>query len=105
VAGKLLGDAIPVVSIVKDGSYSGLEVGDDPSIELDLIASIDHKLSMGKLSGFRDRGLGALRHDALTGAPQGDAQGGFSGIPVAKVGRNAPEGFADPHEFQIAAPI
>ena len=26
-----------------------------------------------------------------------------SGLPVAKVGRNAPEGFADPHEFQIAA--
>ena len=27
----------------------------------------------------------------------------FSGIPVAKVGRGTPEGFADPHEFQIAA--
>ena len=27
----------------------------------------------------------------------------FSGIPVAKVGRGAPEGFADPHDFQIAA--
>ena len=27
----------------------------------------------------------------------------FSGIPVAKVGRGAPEGFADPDEFQIAA--
>jgi len=27
----------------------------------------------------------------------------FSGIPVARVGRGAPEGFADHHEFQIAA--
>jgi hypothetical protein len=27
----------------------------------------------------------------------------LSGIPVCKVGRGAPMGFADPHEFQIAA--
>ena len=45
----------------------------------------------------------------------GDAKGTFNvstgaaivaaacGIPVAKVGRGAPEGFSDPHEFQIAA--
>jgi hypothetical protein len=26
----------------------------------------------------------------------------FSGIPVARVGRGAPEGFADPHEYFIA---
>lgn len=101
--GKLLPDAIPVVSIVKDGSYSTLEVGDDPSLELDLIASIDHKLSLGKLTGFVIEGLvpygttpSAARHKLMLKAA-------FSGIPVAKVGRNAPEGFADPHEFQIAA--
>ena len=29
--GRMLGDAIPVVSIVKDGSYSTLDFGDDPS--------------------------------------------------------------------------
>ncbi|HEX9464446.1 MAG TPA: asparaginase domain-containing protein [Alphaproteobacteria bacterium] len=101
--GKLLLDAIPVVSIVKDGSYSTLEVGDDPSLELDLIASIDHKLSLGKLTGFVIEGLvpygttpSGARHKLMLKAA-------FSGIPVAKVGRNAPEGFADPHEFQIAA--
>ena len=27
----------------------------------------------------------------------------FNGIPVAKVGLGAPEGFADPHQFRIAA--
>ena len=102
-AGKLLPDAIPVVSIVKDGSFSTLEFGDDPTLELDLIASIEHKLSLGKLTGFIIEGLvpygttpSAARHQVMLKAA-------FSGIPVAKVGRNAPEGFADPHEFQIAA--
>ncbi len=101
--GKLLADAIPVVSIVKDGSYSGLEIGDDPSLEIDLIASIDHKLGMGRLTGFVVEGLtpygsalSQARHLLMLKAS-------FSGIPVAKVGRGTPEGFSDPHEFQIAA--
>ena len=101
--GKLLADAIPVVSIAKDGGYSGLEFGDDPSLELDLIASIDHKLGMGRLTGFVVEGLtpygtnlSQARHKLMLKAT-------FSGIPVAKVGRGTPEGFADPHEFQIAA--
>jgi len=101
--GKLQPDAIPVVSIVKDGSYSGLEVGDDPALEVDLIASIEHKLSLGKLAGFIIEGLvpygstpSQARHKLMIKAA-------LCGIPVAKVGRNAPEGFADPHEFQIAA--
>lgn len=101
--GHLMPDAIPVVSIVKDGSYSGLEIGDDPELELDLIASIEHKLSLGKLTGFVIEGLvpygstpSQARHKLMIRAA-------LSGIPVAKVGRGAPEGFADPHEFQIAA--
>ncbi len=32
----LLADAIPVVSIVKDGAYSTLDYGDDPALETDL---------------------------------------------------------------------
>jgi hypothetical protein len=102
-AGKLLADAIPVVSIMKDGSYSGIDFGDDPELEIDMIASINHKLAMGRLAGFIIEGLvpygttpSQARHKLMVRAA-------FSGIPVAKVGRNAPEGFADPHEFQIAA--
>ncbi len=102
-AGHLLGDAIPVVSIVKDGSYSTIDMDDDMAAEVDLVASIEHKLSLGKLTGFISEGLvpyGTLpsqaRHNLLLRAS-------FSGIPVAKVGRNATEGFADPHDFQIAA--
>ena len=55
--GNLLAEAIPVVSIVKDGSYAGLEFGDDPAFELDLIASIVHKLTMGRLAGFVVEGI------------------------------------------------
>lgn len=102
-AGKLLADAIPVVSIIKDGSYSGIEFGDDPALELDLIASIDHKLSMGKLAGFIVEGLVPYGSSAAQARHKLMFKATFSGIPVAKVGRGAPEGFADPHEFQIAA--
>jgi L-asparaginase len=102
-AGKLLDTAIPAVSISTDGSYSGMQYGDDPMHEVDLIASIEHKLSLGMLTGFVIQGLvpygstpSQARHKLMLKAA-------FSGIPVAKVGRGAPEGFADPHEFQIAA--
>jgi L-asparaginase len=102
-AGKLLAEAIPVVSMMKDGSYSGIDFGDDPEREIDMIASIDHKLAMGRLAGFIVEGLvpygttpSQARHKLMVRAA-------FSGLPVTKVGRNAPEGFADPHEFQIAA--
>jgi hypothetical protein len=101
--GKLLGAAIPVVSISTEGGYAGMDFGDDPSLEVDLIASIEHKLSLGLLTGFVVQGLvpygttpSAARHKLMLKAA-------FSGIPVAKVGRGAPMGFADPHEFQIAA--
>ena len=80
-----------------------MDYGDDPSLERDLIASIEHKLSLGMLTGFVIQGLvpyaltpAQARHKLMLKAA-------FSGIPVAKVGRGAPMGFADPHEFQIAA--
>jgi L-asparaginase len=101
--GELLADAIPVVTISSDGSFSGMDYGDDPLLERDLIASIEHKLSLGVLTGFVNQGLvpygttpSQARHKVLLRAA-------FSGIPVAKVGRGAPMGFSDPHEFQIAA--
>jgi L-asparaginase len=101
--GKLLADAIPVVSISKDGSYSTLEFGDDPALEHDLIASIDHKLSLGRLTGFVIEGLVPYGSTPSTARHKLMLKAAFSGIPVAKVGRNSTEGFADPHEFQIAA--
>jgi L-asparaginase len=102
-AGHLLPDAIPVVSIVKDGSYSGIDFGDDPALELDLIASIEHKLAMGRLAGFVVEGLVPYGSSPSQARHKLMLKAAFCGIPVAKVGRGAPEGFADPHEFQIAA--
>jgi L-asparaginase len=100
--GCLLGDAIPVVSIIKDGSYSTLDFGDDPSAEHDLIASIEHKLSLGKLAGLVCEGLvpygtspSSARHRLLLRAA-------WTGLPVVRVGRGAPEGFADQHDYLIA---
>ena len=102
-AGKLLPGTIPFVSIVKDGSYSTLEFGDDPALEHDLIASIEHKLKLGMLTGFVNEGLVPYGSTPSTARHKLLLKACFSGIPVAKVGRNATEGFADPHEFQIAA--
>jgi L-asparaginase len=101
--GKLLPDAIPVVTISTDGSYSQMDYGQDLALEGDLIASIEHKLGLRTLTGFVNQGLvpygmtpATARHDLLIKAT-------LSGIPVAKAGRGASMGFADPHEFQIAA--
>lgn len=101
--GKLVPDAIPVVSIVADGSYSTLEAGDDPALELDLIASIEHKLGLGKLAGFIVEGLVPYGRAPSEARQALLLKAAFSGLPVATVGRNAPEGFSDLHEFQIGA--
>ena len=100
--GRLLPDAIPAVSIVKDGSYSGIEIGDDPLHELDLIAAIDHKLSMGRLAGFIAEGLVPYGSGASEAREKLLLKALFSGIPVARVGRGAPEGFADRRAFYLA---
>jgi hypothetical protein len=100
--GDLLGTAIPSVSIVKDGLWQTLEFGDDPSLELDLIALIEHKLGMGKLAGLIVEGqvpYGTLASPARTKLT---TRAVFSGLPVARVGRGASEGFADPHPHFIA---
>ena len=100
--GRLRGDAVPVVSIVKDGGYSGLEIGDDPAIEADLIASIDHKLGLGRLAGFVYEGLvpyglptSEARRRAMLGAV-------MRGLPVVRVGRGTPQGWADYDAFHIS---
>ncbi len=101
--GKLLPDAIPVVTITTDGSYSAMDYDHDPVSEGDLMAAIERKLGLRKLTGFVNQGLvpygmtpATARHDLLIKAT-------LSGIPVARAGRGASMGFADPHEFQIAA--
>ena len=99
--GTLLADAIPSVSIVKDGGYTAEDFSNDPSREVDLIALIKHKLSLGRLAGFIIEGLvpygrmpSSVREKLMLDAV-------FSGLPVARVGRGYPQGFADPHRYFI----
>ncbi|MFN3890655.1 MAG: asparaginase domain-containing protein [Beijerinckiaceae bacterium] len=99
--GYLTEAAIPSVSIVKDGGYCELDWTGDPSAERDLIATIEHKLSLGLLTGLVYEGT----------APAGNApsparlgllvRAAFSGIPVVRAGRGSHEGFADTHPFLI----
>ena len=100
--GKLIGDAIPVVSIVKDGSYAGLEFGDDPALEVDLIASIDQKLGLGRLAGFVVEGLTPYGLSPCPPRQKLMMRAAFSGLPVAMVGRGNVEGFTDRIPFHIA---
>ena len=101
-AGRLLETAIPVVSITKDGGYCGLEWGEDPEHEVDLQASIAHKLSLGKLTGFVIEGLVPYGNMTSTARLNLIMRAIFSGLPVVRVGRGAPEGFADQHPYIIA---
>lgn len=100
--GALLESAIPSVTIVKDGLWQTLEYGDDPALELDLIALIEHKLGMGRLAGLVVEGQVPYGTTASAARAKLAARAVFSGLPVARVGRGSPEGFADPHPNFIA---
>ena len=101
--GKLLPGAIPVVTISADGSYSGMDYGHDTAPEIDLIASIEHKLSLGLLTGFVIQGLVPYGRSPSHTRNKLMLKAAFSGTPVTLAGRGAPMGFADPSDFQIAA--
>jgi hypothetical protein len=101
--GKLLPDAIPVVTISNDGSYSAMAPGHDTAPEIDLIASIEHKLGLGLLTGFVVQGLVPYGRSPSHTRMKLMNRAVFSGIPVAMTGRGAPMGFADPTPLHIAA--
>ncbi len=101
--GKLLPDAIPLVTISTDGSYSGMAFGHDTAPEIDLLASIEHKLSLGLLTGFVVQGLVPYGRSPSHQRMKLMTKAALSGIPVAVAGRGAPMGFADPTPLQIAA--
>lgn len=100
--GDILPDAIPSVSILKDGGYYADDYGDDPSQELDLHFLIEYKLKMGRLSGFVTEGQ--VPYGAMTSQARRKVmdKAVFSGMPVVQVGRGSPEGFADGTPFLIA---
>lgn len=100
--GILLEDAIPSVSIVKDGSYTEEEYDDAASVDADLKALIEVKFSLRRLAGFVLEGLvpyGSIPSERRQNTIQ---KAIFSGLPTVRVGRGSPEGFADPHPLFIA---
>jgi hypothetical protein len=101
-AGKLTENAIPSVSIVKTGGYYDEDYTVGPDDLPDLLALIAHKLSLGRLAGFVTEGL--VPYGRLPSSPREALlqRAVFCGLPSVRVGRNAPEGFADPSPFAIA---
>jgi hypothetical protein len=93
--GDILPAAIPSVSIVKDGGYCGEEFGDDPAFEADLAFLVERKLGLGRLAGFIAEGQ--VPYGSMTSAARQKhmERAVFRGLPVVRVGRGAPEGFAD----------
>jgi hypothetical protein len=100
--GEILPDAIPSVSIVKDAGYLTEEFGDDPALERDLDFLIEHKLGLGRLVGFVIEGqvpYGSMSSQVRQKRMERAAR---CGCPIVRVGRGAPEGFADPGPFFLA---
>jgi hypothetical protein len=100
--GDLLEGAIPSVAIVKDGGFYAEEYFDHSDVTADLAALVARKLGANRLAGFVIEGTtpygkmtSSLREAVLRKAI-------YSGLPVVRVGRGNPEGFADPHEYFIA---
>jgi L-asparaginase len=100
--GDLLEGVIPSVAIVKDGGYFAEEYFDDPSVTADLKAIVAQKLAAKRLGGLVAEGLtpygtmtSSVRQDVLEKAI-------YAGLPVVRVGRGSPEGFANPHDYFIA---
>jgi L-asparaginase len=100
--GKLLESAIPSVSIIKDGGFFAEEYLGSPADQSDLNALVAQKLRLGRLSGFVLEGLTPYGKMSSSVRQEPMERAIYSGIPVARVGRGAPEGFADPHDYFIA---
>ena len=93
--GQILPNAIPSVSIVKDGGYCTDEYGEDPALEPDLAFLVKHKLSLGRLAGFITEGQVPYGSMTSQARQKHMARAVLCGLPVVRAGRGAPEGFAD----------
>lgn len=95
--GRLLGSAIPTVTIVKHARYLPDDASSSPASEVDILARIERSLREAPLAGFVAEGsspyadLSATVQAALRRAT-------FSGMPVVKVGRGNADGMV-PHSY------
>ncbi len=101
-SGEILADAIPSVSIVKEGGYFDEEFGNHPEFNRDLAFLIEHKLGLGRLAGFVIEGQ--VPYGSMTSQSRQKLmeKAVLSGLPVVRVGRGSPEGFADSTALFIA---
>ncbi|MEC8087751.1 MAG: asparaginase domain-containing protein, partial [Pseudomonadota bacterium] len=92
--GKLLGSAIPKVTITKEGNYSQEAAESGPEREVDLIAQIEDNLANAPLAGFVVEGQSP--YGSMTNAQRNAlmTKAVYSGMPVVRVGRGNNEGFS-----------
>ena len=92
--GKLLGSAIPKVTITKEGNYSPETAESGPEREVDLIAQIEDNLANAPLAGFVVEGQSP--YGSMTNAQRNAlmTKAVYSGMPVVRVGRGNNEGFS-----------
>jgi L-asparaginase len=100
--GDLLESAIPSVAIVKDGGFYAEEYLDDPAVTVDLVALLARKLETNRLAGFVIEGTTPYGKMTSSVRQRELRKAIYSGLPVVRVGRGNPEGFADPDEYFIA---
>jgi hypothetical protein len=100
--GDLLESAIPSVAIVKDGGFYAEEYLDDPAVSADLVALLARKLEINRLAGFVIEGTSPYGKMTSSVRQRVLRKAIYSGLPVVRVGRGNPEGFADPDEYFIA---
>ena len=91
--GALLGEAIPRVSIVKDGNYHADSADPDPGREADLNAAIADHLANAPLAGFVVEGQSPYGSMTAPDRHRLMQRAAFSGLPVARVGRGNNDGF------------
>jgi L-asparaginase len=100
--GDLLESAIPSVAIVKDGGFYAEEYFDDPAVTADLIALLARKLETNRLAGFVIEGTTPYGQQTSSVRQEVLKKAIYCGLPVVRVGRGNPEGFADPDDYFIA---
>jgi L-asparaginase/Glu-tRNA(Gln) amidotransferase subunit D len=96
--GQLRGDAIPRVSLLKEGNYHADSYEVEPEREADIVALIDQNLESRPLAGFVVEGLSPYGTLATTARNTALLRATYSGMPVVNVGRGNNEGFSAPRE-------
>ena len=100
-SGSLRGEAVPRVSIVKDGNYHADSADPDLEREADLNAAIADHLAKAPLAGFVVEGQSPYGSMTAPDRHRLMQRAAFSGMPVARVGRGNNDGFTAGTEIFI----